>query len=149
MFNALITSLVNRELLLETGKLLAIPGHEIIFNGQEEIKIQTLNRRFEQNPFAPPSLKESQAEVGEEVLNALIEMGQFIPVATDVIFRKPDYDVAIAKIITRLTQDGTITLAEVRDLLNTSRKYAQALLEHLDAIGSTSREGDYRKPKKK
>jgi selenocysteine-specific elongation factor len=149
IFNALMAALVNRQLLTETGKLLAISGHEIIFNGQEQLKIQELNRRFEESRFTPPSIKEFQAEVGEEVLNALIEMGQFIPVATDVIFRKQDYDVAVARILERLAQNEKITLAEVRDLLSTSRKYAQALLEHLDVIGTTTREDDYRKLKKK
>ena len=42
-----------------------------------------------------------------------------------------------------------ITLAEVRDLLGTSRKYAQALLEHLDATGMTIRDGDYRRLRKR
>lgn len=32
-------------------------------------------------------------------------------------------------------------MAEIRDLLGTTRKYVQALLEHLDAIGVTVREG--------
>jgi len=48
-----------------------------------------------------------------------------------------------------LIQNEKITLAEVRDLMNTSRKYAQALLEHLDTIGTTIRDGDYRRLKKK
>jgi selenocysteine-specific elongation factor len=54
----------------------------------------------------------------------------------------------VARIRETLLQKDTITLAEVRDLLNTSRKYAQALLEHLDASGVTIREGDYRRLKK-
>jgi selenocysteine-specific elongation factor len=87
--------------------------------------------------------------VGEEILNALIEMGQFIPVAVDVIFREQDYDLAVTNIQDMLLQNEKITLAEVRDLLGTSRKYAQALLEHLDAVGITIRDGDYRKLKKK
>ena len=48
-----------------------------------------------------------------------------------------------------IQQQGKITLGEVRDLFNTSRKYAQALLEHLDAIGVTLRDGDFRKLKHK
>ena len=40
---------------------------------------------------------------------------------------------------------GQITLAEVRDLLGTSRKYAQALLEHMDSEGLTLRVGDARR----
>jgi selenocysteine-specific elongation factor len=83
------------------------------------------------------------------VLDALIEQGQFILVAVDVVFRKQDYDLAVAKIRDLLLQHDRITLAEVRDLLKTSRKYAQALLEHLDAMGITVRDGDYRKLKKK
>jgi len=37
----------------------------------------------------------------------------------------------------------------VRDLFNTSRKYAQALLEQLDQTGVTMRDGDFRKLRKK
>jgi selenocysteine-specific elongation factor len=49
------------------------------------------------------------------------------------------------KIRAKLTENRRITLAEVRDLFNTSRKYAQALMEHLDAKGITTRDGDFRK----
>jgi serine/threonine protein kinase len=38
----------------------------------------------------------------------------------------------------------TATLAQVRDLFDTSRKYAQAILEHLDEEGITKRVGDER-----
>jgi len=38
--------------------------------------------------------------------------------------------------------DGAVTLAALRDELGTSRKFAQALLEHLDAEKVTVRRGD-------
>jgi len=53
----------------------------------------------------------------------------------------------VSKVRSDILERGRITLAEVRDLFHTSRKYAQALLEHLDAQGLTIREGDYRKLK--
>jgi selenocysteine-specific elongation factor len=53
----------------------------------------------------------------------------------------------VKKIQAAIKQKGQITLAETRDLFNTTRKYAQALLEHLDSIGITVREGDFRKLK--
>jgi selenocysteine-specific elongation factor len=37
-----------------------------------------------------------------------------------------------------------MTVAEIRDLLGTSRKFAVPICEHLDAIGLTRREGDTR-----
>ena len=39
-------------------------------------------------------------------------------------------------------------MAEARDLFNTSRKYILPLMEHLDAIGVTVRDGDFRRLKK-
>jgi selenocysteine-specific elongation factor len=39
---------------------------------------------------------------------------------------------------------GEFTLAQVRDELGTSRKYAQALLEHLDGARVTLRRGEAR-----
>jgi selenocysteine-specific elongation factor len=54
-----------------------------------------------------------------------------------------------AKIKNEIQQKEKITLGEVRDLFNTSRKYAQAILEHLDGIGVTVREGDFRKLREK
>ncbi len=105
-------------------------------------------RTFEKNPYATPSLKECQGEAGEEVVNALIELGELVAVSQDVLFRKKDYDALVEKIRAAIQANGEITLAEARDTFGTTRKYAQALLEHLDAIGITVRTGDSRKLKK-
>jgi selenocysteine-specific elongation factor len=48
------------------------------------------------------------------------------------------------RIVAALRRDGAITLAGARDELGTSRKYAQAYLEHLDAERVTLRRGDER-----
>jgi len=148
VFNALIKKLVADNLIVDHSASVAKVGHEIRFNEQEQSKVQTLRRKFEANPFSPPGVKECQAKVGEEVLNALIEMNDFITVSSDVIFRKQDYELMVAKIRKTIGQNGMITLAEVRDLFKTSRKYAQALLEYLDASGITMRDGDFRKLRK-
>lgn len=149
IFNAIISTLVSRQTLMDSRSLLAMPEHEVTFDNGQQDKVQILKRKFEQNPFSPPSVKESQAEVGEEVLNALVERGELVIVASDVIFRKEDYDSVVKTIQDSLTEHEKLTLAEVRDLFGTSRKYAQALLEHLDAIGITIRDGDHRKLRKK
>lgn len=149
VFNALINRMTQQGLLMDRSAFLAHPGHEVAFDSGQQAKIQKLKRSFEQNPFNPPGLRECQAEVGSEVINALIEMEEFIPVSSEILFRKQDYEEALKRIREMLLQKETITLAEVRDLLSTSRKYAQALLEHLDAAGVTVRDGDFRRLKKK
>jgi len=147
VFNALIKKMAADQLIAEQSSYLAKVGHEIKFNGQQQTKVDGLMRRFEQNPFSPPSVKECQAEVGEEIINALIELNTFMAVSSDVVFRRQDYDLMVDKIRNLLEANGQITLAEVRDLFKTSRKYAQGLLEHLDALGVTVRDGDFRKLK--
>jgi selenocysteine-specific elongation factor len=61
-----------------------------------------------------------------------------------VVFRREDYLLMLEKIQGFFQARKTATLADVRDLLGTSRKYVQALLEYLDEIGITVRDGDSR-----
>ncbi len=148
LFNAVIKKLAAENLLVEETNSVARVGHKIRLDDIQQAKAQALITRFAQNPYSPPSLKECQAEAGEELVNALIEMGELTAVSNEVVFRKQDYDSMDMKVRAALRQKGQVTLAEVRDLFNTSRKYAQALLEHLDALGVTKRDGDYRKLRK-
>ncbi len=145
VFNAALSYLVARSLLLDARGAVSKPGHEIRFHAQEQTKVESLMRKFKSNPYATPGVKECQAEAGGEVVNALIELGELVAVSQEVIFRKTDYDAMVLKIKTEIMKNGQVTLAEVRDMLGTTRKYVQALLEHLDAIGVTMRDGDARK----
>jgi len=149
LFSTLIKKLTLENLLGEAGGTLSSPGYQIKLDGGQQAKIHALMQKFEQNPYSPPTLKECQAETGEEIVDALIELGELVPVSNDVIFRKQDYDSMTVKIKEIIKENGKITLAEVRDIFKTSRKYAQALLEHLDSIGETMREGDFRKLRNK
>jgi len=144
-FNALVRKLVAENEIVEAGSTLAIVGHEIKFDSGQQAKVQGLMRKFAQNPYSPPSVKESQAEVGEDVVNALVELGQLKQVSPDVVFRTEDFEQMVTKVRAFITENGQITVADARDLFNSSRKYMLALLEHLDATGVTIRDGDFRK----
>jgi selenocysteine-specific elongation factor len=148
VFSAVIAKLIADHVITDHVATLAKTGHEVRFTQQEQAKIQALMRRLEANPFSTPSVKDLRAEVGEEVLNALNESGELVVVSSDVTFRKKEYELMTNRIQEILKQTGRISLAEVRDLFDTSRKYAQALLEHLDALGVTVRDGDYRRLRK-
>ena len=147
-FNALILQIVKRKLLKEYDSFLAKPEHEIKFDSGQQAQVEGLMRKFMQSPHSPPNIKESKVEVGEEIFNALVESKQLVMVSPEVTFRKQDYDSMVKTIKETLQAKGQISLAEVRDLFDTSRKYSQALLEHLDAIGVTVRAGDFRKLRK-
>jgi len=141
LFNAALKRLD----LQDGGSWLALPGHSIRFSPAQQAKASTLMSKFAASPFSPPSVKECQSEVGEDIFGALIDLGEIIPVSPEVAFRQKDYERMTTMVRNAVSKREQITAAEVRDLFGTSRKYALALLEHLDAIGVTIRDGDFRR----
>jgi len=145
LFNAVLHKLVVENQLIEAGPLVSRPEHAIRFSPQQQQKIDRLLAQFAAAPYGPPPLKECQAEVGEEVLTALLEQGRLVLIPPDVLFRKEDYDRMVADVREIITKHDSLTVGEARDHFSTSRRYVLALLEHLDATGVTSRQGDVRK----
>jgi selenocysteine-specific elongation factor len=147
LFNAVLTRLAEEQVLLEGPKWASLPDHAVRFSPFQQVKVDQLIAQFAAAPFAPPSVKECQAEVGEDIFTTLLDQGDLVAVSGEVVFRKSDYEAMVAGVRTELQKKGQVSLAEVRDLLGTSRKYVQALLEHLDGIGVTVRDGDVRRLK--
>ena len=148
LFNAVVAKLTAEGLVKESENTLALPRHQITFSADQLTGVSKLMQDFAARPYAPPTLKEAHAAVGKDVIDAMLAKGELVAVSDEVAFRKVDYDLMVARIRNALESRDTITLAEVRDLFDTSRKYAQALLEHLDRIGVTVRDGDLRRLKR-
>jgi selenocysteine-specific elongation factor len=94
-------------------------------------------------------VKEAQAEVGEDVFNALVELQHLAQVSPEVVFRMDDYLALIRWVEQHFQAHEELTVAQFRDAFNTSRRYALSFLEHLDALNITFRSGDVRRLRKK
>jgi selenocysteine-specific elongation factor len=78
-----------------------------------------------------------------EELAALRAAGRAVRVARHLHYHRDVLaDVRRRTIEIAESHDGAVTLAELRDALGTSRKFAQALLEHFDSEKVTIRRGD-------
>jgi selenocysteine-specific elongation factor len=130
--------------LIEEEATLRLPEHSVKLAPHQQILANELFATLRANPFSTPSVAECEAKVGEEVLSALIEGGEIVKVSADVLFLKSTYDEMVRRVIERLKKEGSITIAQVRDMFRTSRKYALALMEHLDEKKVTKRVGDER-----
>ena len=84
-------------------------------------------------------------EDGARLLKALERQGRVVRVGEDLYYPVEVLQSLLARISSTIEEEGQITLAQVRDLLGTSRRYAQALLEHMDSEGLTLRVGDARR----
>jgi selenocysteine-specific elongation factor len=146
VFTPLREKLASDGRIVESGTLLRLPEHHVRFLPEQEKSIAQLMALFEAQKTASPSVKECQAIVGEAVYYALADMGRIKPLSEDVVYSTETYIDLIGQLSEHLLQRGSITAAETRDLIGASRKYAIALLEHMDELRITRRVGDVRVP---
>lgn len=130
--------------LVREADALRLPEHGVSFSPAEEAAAAALGARFRADPFKGPSKKEAEAAVGPAVLAALVARGDLVPVSGEVLFDREGYAALYAGVIEHLATHPQITVADLRDRFETSRKYALAFLEHLDRIRVTRRVGDAR-----
>jgi selenocysteine-specific elongation factor len=145
LFNLFIKRLASDNLLLDGGAWVSITNHEVIFAPNQQALIMQLMEMCDRNPFSPPSVKEMQDITGEEIYTAMIEQDELLQVSPEVTFRKRDYETMLEGIRAHLEKYEKISVADARDLFNTSRKYILPLLEYLDTLGMTIRDGDFRR----
>jgi selenocysteine-specific elongation factor len=101
--------------------------------------------------MSPPDAGELAAAAGPragavpDLLQLLRDEVQLVEINGQIFL-----DAAIAgdiqqRVSERLADGSAITMAELRDLLGTTRKFAVPIGEYLDRIGLTKRDGDVRR----
>lgn len=101
-------------------------------------------------PFQPPTALElaERTKRPEKHVRALfarlVDGGQAVRVSGDYVFGAEPYERAKAAVRASAERHGHVEIPELRDQLNTSRKWLIPLLEHLDGIGFTMRAGSHR-----
>jgi selenocysteine-specific elongation factor len=144
IFNLIIERATTEGILGSTGSVVRKVNFQIQFNAQQKKSTEALLNQFKASPWNTPSIKDSESSVGADVLSALIDQGQLIKLSDEVLLSADTYRSAVEKIKAHLIAKKTITVAQVRDLFSTSRKYALALMEYLDTQEITKRKGDER-----
>jgi selenocysteine-specific elongation factor len=143
-FNVIIEQALQENLLAATGSALHRPDFTITFKPDQQQASDVLIAKFNAAPWNTPLPKDAERIVGADVLGALIDLGRLVKLSDEVLLLAETYRSGVEQIRAYLIEHQTITVAQVRDLFNTSRKYALALMEHCDAQGITKRAGDER-----
>ncbi len=130
-------------LVSEKG-LVRLPTYQVRLSPEQQRAVDQLLDRFRAAPYTPPNAGEALQAVGEELLNLLIHRGKLVRVSQDVLLLPNVYAEMVAAVRRIIEEEGHITVARLRDEFGTSRKYAVALLEHLDEQRMTRRVGDVR-----
>jgi selenocysteine-specific elongation factor len=142
---AVVRALVEAGVLREDGPLVALPEHgggTSSRRGDADAVLRLLST----DPYSPPSGSSLLHGAGADdaLLGAMVAEGEIVKVDSGLYFERGVYDDMVTRIVDVIVRDGVVTVATVRDLFGTSRKYALALLEHLDGERITRRSGDER-----
>lgn len=142
---AVVRVLIQHGLLEQHGAQVALPNFSPRLSADDQTRVDLLLARFRDSPYSPPSIRECQQAVGVELYHHLVQSDQLVPVSENVVFAAETYHELVDQVRQALEAEGSLTVAELRDRFDTTRKYALALLEHLDLIGLTYRDGDERR----
>jgi selenocysteine-specific elongation factor len=140
VFGAALAALAERGDLVDAERLVSLPGWEPRPNPSQQRAIEDFLALLRADRYSPSVEKPPS----EEVVAYLVESGTVIDVGGGVVFASEAYEEMKARVLSAIEARGKVTLAEVRDIFGTSRRYVQALLEHLDEAKVTRRVGDER-----
>jgi selenocysteine-specific elongation factor len=151
LLQGIVDRLLQRKLLM--GDLRRIGRADFkprLSNNQRKLKERLLSA-YQQAGFQPPEpssfigLAAGNAGSLNDLFDVCSAEGQLVRIASDIYLHVDSEEDMRRRITERLHQaSGGLTVAEIRDLLGTTRKYAVPLCEYLDRIGLTRREGDLR-----
>jgi selenocysteine-specific elongation factor len=139
-YKNILSRLVSESIIKEENATIRQVNHQAKPTKDQEILISSYLNYLSSNRFSPPTDKQLDAEL----LNFLTEMAIIVKTGENIFFPKSHLKKATDAIIEHLEIHGSVSIAQVRDLLNTSRKYALSILEHLDKQQITRRKDDER-----
>lgn len=127
--------------LIAEGAIVRRSSHDVALDPKLQRERDALLDELERAGFTPPLAKDLGTD--SALLRALAEGGQLVAIGSFYLTARRAAE-ARARVRRAIESSGPITVAGIRDLLGTSRKYAVPLCEWLDATGATRRRGDER-----
>lgn len=146
LFNAIVDQAQLERLVIADDAMIWRTGFAVTLTIEQQMLLDHLLAAFAAAPYAPPNEADLLRLLGNqaELLDVMLEQGQIVRISGALLFRQSDFVEMVEAVRALAQEQGAITLAQVRDRFDTSRKYAQALLEEMDARRITRREGDAR-----
>jgi selenocysteine-specific elongation factor len=142
VYSAVVARAVATGVLAEDPTTFRLPEHTVQFTPVQAEQVRRMQAAFAADPMSPPD----PADLGldPELTAALLDRGDLVKVSGDIYYDRATYDRMVARVLEVIDTRGSIAVADLRDLFNTTRKYAVPFLEHLDEVRITRRKGDVR-----
>jgi selenocysteine-specific elongation factor len=151
LVQALIDRLAARGAIAGDGKRISIRGHEPKLSKSERRLLAEIGDAYKGTRFTPPDVETwskrpgTDAAMVGEIFSLLRDEDLLRHLGGGLHLEAEAATELHELVIARLSDGSTMTMADLRDLLGTSRKYAVPIGEYLDRAGLTVREGDVRR----
>lgn len=148
LFRTVIEDLEERGTIYSRGNRIGIVGRQLALRPAEEELAQKIERAFREAGLSAPLEEEVRQQMGvspaafENVMVALLEQERLVRLSEKVTYHREHVAEGQRAVSEEIRTRASITVAQLRDRLGVSRKYALALLEHFDRTGFTRREGE-------
>ena len=146
LFDRIIEFLEEEGCVKREGEFLCTPDYQVrkdgVFDQVSSVLLDTFKKaRFDFVRYSEISLPKVERETGDDILNILLVEGSVVKVTEDMYTLKDYMEEARQAISAHLANDPVITIAQVRDMFQTSRKSAKPILEYMDSIKVTKKTG--------
>lgn len=146
VFDLFISGLEEDGVLKRNQEFLCTPEYEVRKDKlYETISAQLLGAMekagFDFARYSEIQTKEISQDIKDDILNILLEEGRIVKINDEMYTLASCMDEAKEKIQKKLKENPVITIAEVRDMFQTSRKSAKPILEYMDSIKVTKKTG--------
>lgn len=143
-FEALISDLC-ADGFVRKGSTIARDSHRPALSVRLEPIAARILTALSEKRFDPPTRKEIASDrEAQQALRFLIEQRCVIEVSSDVVLLQENFERMKSGIIEFISRRGPVTVSQLRQELQTSRRIIVPLLEQLDRDGVTRRVGDRR-----
>jgi selenocysteine-specific elongation factor len=145
-----VDRLIQRKQLVGDLRRIARADHKPKLSGNQRKLKDKIVAAYQEGGFTPPDPANFAPQAGgnaasiADLLELCVAEGHLVHIVDDLYLHSDTEAEMRRRLTERLTGGQGMTVAEIRDLLGTTRKYAVPLCEHVDRIGLTRREGDLR-----
>lgn len=141
----LIQLLKKFNVIKEQQKRLSVYDFQVQFNSYQQVAKQKIERYLKNSGYMPIKKEELALldKNAEEVLEALDD-NSAVFLTHEYVLSGKIYQQAIQQIQTYIKKNKKMTLADFRDMTNSSRKASMLILESIDKLGITKRVENYR-----
>lgn len=139
VLDALLSTTVGVEMV---GSLVRRTGFRLSLDPEQQRQGAAYLDLLGRSGFQPPTALESG--VSADLVRAMVRMGSIVELGGEIVFLPEQLTLAQGELLHMFAEQESVSLAEFRDRLGTTRRYAQALLEYFDRQRVTSRVGDRR-----